>query len=146
MSAFAAPIAEQIWDMKYRLKQPDGTPVDDTVEATWRRIADALAAVEDDPAGIIFDLRGNTGGLLREAVKVSSVFLEDQNVLIERFSDGQEKIYETSGRALGTDLPVVVLANYDRYGVLPGNNINSGPGFVTADGLEKIEEFAGEYR
>ncbi|GAA3855547.1 sugar ABC transporter substrate-binding protein [Celeribacter arenosi] len=43
-------------------------------------------------------------------------------------------------------LPVVVLANYDRYGVLPGNNINSGPGFVTADGLEKVEEFAGEFR
>ncbi|WP_170361549.1 sugar ABC transporter substrate-binding protein [Ruegeria arenilitoris] len=43
-------------------------------------------------------------------------------------------------------LPVVVLANYHRYGVLPGNNINSGPGFVTADGLTKIEEFAGEYR
>jgi len=43
-------------------------------------------------------------------------------------------------------LPVVVLTNYDRYGVLPGNNINSGPGFVTADGLTKIEKFAGEYR
>lgn len=43
-------------------------------------------------------------------------------------------------------LPVVVLTNYHRYGVLPGNNINSGPGFVTANGLEKIEKFAGEYR
>lgn len=43
-------------------------------------------------------------------------------------------------------LPVVVLTNYDRFGVLPGNNINSGPGFVTADGLEKVEAFAGEYR
>jgi simple sugar transport system substrate-binding protein len=43
-------------------------------------------------------------------------------------------------------LPVVILANYDRYGVLPGNNINSGPGFVTADGLALVEEFAGEYR
>lgn len=43
-------------------------------------------------------------------------------------------------------LPVVILTNYHRYGVLPGNNINSGPGFVTADGLEKVEEFAGEYR
>ncbi|MDE0788968.1 MAG: sugar ABC transporter substrate-binding protein, partial [SAR324 cluster bacterium] len=38
-------------------------------------------------------------------------------------------------------LPVVVMANYHRYGVLPGNNINSGPGFVTADGLGKIEKF-----
>lgn len=43
-------------------------------------------------------------------------------------------------------LPVVVLTNYHRYGVLPGNNINSGPGFVTADGLEMVEKYAGEYR
>lgn len=43
-------------------------------------------------------------------------------------------------------LPVVILTNYDRYGVLPGNNINSGPGFVTKDALGKVEEFAGEYR
>ncbi|MBB5515117.1 ribonucleoside-diphosphate reductase alpha chain [Rubricella aquisinus] len=49
MTAFHAPIAEQIWDMKYRFKQADGTPVDVTVEDTWRRIAHALAAVEDDP-------------------------------------------------------------------------------------------------
>jgi len=43
-------------------------------------------------------------------------------------------------------MPVIILANWDRYGVLPGNNINSGPGFVTKDGLTKVEEFAGEYR
>jgi len=43
-------------------------------------------------------------------------------------------------------LPVVILSNYDRYGVLPGNNINSGPGFVPKDALEKVEEFAGKYR
>ena len=43
-------------------------------------------------------------------------------------------------------LPVVVLTNYDRYGVLPGNNINSGPGFVTKDGLTLVEKFAGKYR
>ncbi|RMH48874.1 MAG: sugar ABC transporter substrate-binding protein [Alphaproteobacteria bacterium] len=43
-------------------------------------------------------------------------------------------------------LPVVVLANYHRYGVLPGNNINSGPGFVTKDGLEMVEKWAGQYR
>lgn len=43
-------------------------------------------------------------------------------------------------------LPVIVMANYHRYGVLPGNNINSGPGFVTADGLSKVEDFAGEFR
>ncbi|RLJ59350.1 ribonucleoside-diphosphate reductase class II [Litoreibacter meonggei] len=50
MTAFAAPIAEQIWDMKYRFKDADGTPVDETVEDTWRRIARDLAKVEDNPA------------------------------------------------------------------------------------------------
>ncbi len=43
-------------------------------------------------------------------------------------------------------MPVIVLANYHRYGVLPGNNINSGPGFITKDALAKVEEYAGEYR
>ncbi len=43
-------------------------------------------------------------------------------------------------------LPVVIMTNYHRYGVLPGNNINAGPGFVTVEGLEKVEQFAGEYR
>ena len=50
MPPFAAAIAEQIWDMKYRLKAADGTPIDGTVEDSWRRIARALAVVEKDPA------------------------------------------------------------------------------------------------
>ncbi|WP_298677316.1 adenosylcobalamin-dependent ribonucleoside-diphosphate reductase [uncultured Lentibacter sp.] len=48
MSRFSAPIAEQIWDMKYRFKQADGSPLDRTVEDSWRRIARALAAPEAD--------------------------------------------------------------------------------------------------
>ncbi len=39
-------IAEQIWQMKYRFTTPDGLPVDKTVEATWERIANALAKAE----------------------------------------------------------------------------------------------------
>ena len=50
MTRFTAPIAEQIWDMKYRLKEADGTPLDRTVEDTWRRIARSLAEVEAEPA------------------------------------------------------------------------------------------------
>ena len=45
-----ASISQQIWDMKYRLKDADGTPVDKTIEETWGRIAKALAQVEKDPA------------------------------------------------------------------------------------------------
>jgi ribonucleoside-diphosphate reductase alpha chain len=50
MTRFAAPISEQIWDMKYRLKDQAGVPLDGTVEDTWRRIARSLASVEADPA------------------------------------------------------------------------------------------------
>ncbi len=39
-------ISRQIWDMKYRLKAPDGTPVDADVPATWARVALALAQAE----------------------------------------------------------------------------------------------------
>lgn len=49
MTRFAANIAEQIWDMKYRLKEADGTPIDITVEDSWRRVARDLASVEADP-------------------------------------------------------------------------------------------------
>lgn len=46
---FAAPISEEIWDMKYRLKELDGTIRDISIQDTWRRIARALAACETDP-------------------------------------------------------------------------------------------------
>ncbi|WP_323008372.1 adenosylcobalamin-dependent ribonucleoside-diphosphate reductase [Paracoccus sp. (in: a-proteobacteria)] len=50
MSRFSAPIAEQIWDMKYRLKDSDGQSIDLSVEDSWRRIARDLARVEKEPA------------------------------------------------------------------------------------------------
>jgi len=50
MTRFAAPIAESIWDMKYRFKSADGAAIDGSVEDTWRRIARSLAAVEAEPA------------------------------------------------------------------------------------------------
>jgi ribonucleoside-diphosphate reductase alpha chain len=46
MNDAPSPIALQIWDMKYRLKAPDGSPVDDDVAGSWRRVASALASVE----------------------------------------------------------------------------------------------------
>jgi len=47
VTRFAAPISEQIWNMKYRFKNGDGG--DASVEDTWRRIARALAVVENEP-------------------------------------------------------------------------------------------------
>lgn len=45
-----APVSQQIWEMKYRLKSSDGRPVDRTVRDSWRRVARALAQPERDPA------------------------------------------------------------------------------------------------
>jgi len=79
-----------------------------------RRVRDALddATKNKNLRGLIFDLRGNPGGLLREAVRVSSAFLQNERVLIERFSDGQEQIYNTEGRAaVDKQLPIVLLVD-----------------------------------
>ncbi len=45
-----APVSQQIWDMKYRLKTLDGQPVDKTIADSWARVARALAEPETDPA------------------------------------------------------------------------------------------------
>jgi len=42
------PLSHQIWDMKYRLKDTEGTPVDKSIEDSWRRVAEALAVPEDE--------------------------------------------------------------------------------------------------
>jgi len=49
MSSIAS-ISQRIWDMKYRLKRADGAPVDKTLEDSWRRVAQSVAAPEADPA------------------------------------------------------------------------------------------------
>lgn len=68
-------------------------------------------ALKRNPRALIFDLRGNSGGLLRQAVVVANVFLQDQVVLLERFSDGRTETYRTDGRAAAVDTPLVVLVN-----------------------------------
>ena len=45
-----APISRQIWADKYRFRTPDGLPIDQTIEDSWRRVARAIAAVEAQPA------------------------------------------------------------------------------------------------
>ena len=43
-----APISSQIWDMKYRFKEADGSAIDLSIEGSWRRVATALASVEKE--------------------------------------------------------------------------------------------------
>ncbi len=43
-------------------------------------------------------------------------------------------------------LPVIILTNLVRYGVLQSGHINSGPGYVTKENISLVEKYAGEYR
>ncbi len=43
-------------------------------------------------------------------------------------------------------MPLVVLHLYNQYGLLPGADIPSGPGFVTQENAAQVLELAGQYR
>ncbi len=45
-TVFMSEISRQIWDMKYRFKAADGTPLDRNVADSWARVAASLAMAE----------------------------------------------------------------------------------------------------
>lgn len=80
-----------------------------TADAQMREELEAL--LEQEPAGLIFDLRNNPGGWLDQAVDVSDIFLDEGIVLIERASGGYEHDFESDTGDLGESIPLVVLVN-----------------------------------
>jgi ribonucleoside-diphosphate reductase alpha chain len=48
VSAALQPASEDIWDRKYRLKDKSGNAIDETIDGTYRRVAQALAEVEPE--------------------------------------------------------------------------------------------------
>ncbi|TYB33772.1 MAG: S41 family peptidase [Flexistipes sinusarabici] len=68
---------------------------------------------EQNVEGLILDLRNNPGGLLSEAVRVSSIFLpEDKTVVYTKDRDGTEKHLKTRDTEANEEkLPMVVLIN-----------------------------------
>jgi carboxyl-terminal processing protease len=61
--------------------------------------------------GILLDLRGNPGGRLSEAILVSSIFIEDGEIVSVRGRERAERTHEAEGEAIDEDIPVVVLVN-----------------------------------
>jgi carboxyl-terminal processing protease len=61
-------------------------------------------------SGVVLDLRGNPGGLLREAIDVTSVFAAEGVVVEVQERVGQRQALEVTGDPL-TDLPLVVLVD-----------------------------------
>ena len=64
--------------------------------------------IDKGAEGIVFDLRGNPGGLLNEAVDVGSVFIEDGPIVSVQERDSEKREYDAQGDAL-EEVPLVVL-------------------------------------
>ena len=78
-------------------------------------LRDLTKSVEEAKAAgatqLVLDLRNNPGGLLDQAVKVTSQFLKDGNVLQEEDADGNIKLYPVEPGGVATDIPMAVLIN-----------------------------------
>jgi carboxyl-terminal processing protease len=68
------------------------------------------ALIEQGAHGIVFDLRNNPGGLLREAVAVASVFVEDGPIVSVKERVGEREVMRARGEAIA-DVPLVVLVD-----------------------------------
>jgi carboxyl-terminal processing protease len=71
----------------------------------------AVAELRDSGiTGLVLDLRGNSGGLLQESLKIAGEFLDGGLLSIERRVSGENRLEDTNGGVI-TDLPVVVLVD-----------------------------------
>jgi carboxyl-terminal processing protease len=64
-----------------------------------------------DPKGIVLDLRQNPGGWLDQAIAVADLFLAENVVAVERFSDGREQQFKARSGDIAEDIPLAVLVN-----------------------------------
>ena len=60
---------------------------------------------------LIFDLRGNPGGYVNEAVKIASQFLSEGVVYIDRDANGNETPQKVTPGGVALDIPLVVLVD-----------------------------------
>jgi carboxyl-terminal processing protease len=67
--------------------------------------------IKEGAQGVVLDLRDNGGGLLNEAVDVSSIFIPDGRIVSTKGRARPERVYDATGGAIDTHIPVVVLVN-----------------------------------
>jgi carboxyl-terminal processing protease len=81
-------------------------------DSTAERLREAAASlVKRRAKGIVLDLRDNPGGLLTEAVRAVSIFLDDGVVCTIAGLHQEETVYEVTGGATYPKLPLVIAVN-----------------------------------
>ena len=68
--------------------------------------------IDEGAQGVVLDLRGNGGGLLREGILVSSTFIENGPIVSTKGRNRPERKYNAEGDAIADKLPVVVLVDH----------------------------------
>ena len=81
-----------------------------------KNIRTAIKKIKDensDLKGVILDLRGNGGGLLKEAINVSNIFVDTNKEVVSVRSKVKDRdvSYKTRGTPLDLEIPLVVLIN-----------------------------------
>ena len=84
-------------------------------ESASREVGNALRELKSKNSvkGLVFDLRGNPGGLLNEAVNISNLFVSKGQEIVEtrgRHKDG-DRTYLAINDAVDTLIPLAVLVN-----------------------------------
>ncbi|MDR0428700.1 MAG: carboxy terminal-processing peptidase, partial [Puniceicoccales bacterium] len=70
-----------------------------------------LKLSEYDVQGIVFDLRGNSGGLLEEAISIAGFFIGKGPVVQVRSGDGQVQIFQNTNVETTYGGPLVILTS-----------------------------------
>ena len=85
---------------------------EDVAEEIKRAYEKSLKSAKSPLKGIVLDVRNNPGGLLDQAVAVSSLFLDKGEVVSTRARSEEETLrYSAKGTDITAGLPIVVLIN-----------------------------------
>ena len=80
-----------------------------------KEVAEAYKELSKDKdiKGLVFDLRGNPGGLLNEAVNTTNLFIDKDLEVVSTKGKVKDwdKVYKTLNQPLDKDIPLVVLIN-----------------------------------
>ena len=84
-------------------------------EDAGREVRDALTKLKENPSleGLVLDLRGNPGGLLREAINIVNVFVDKGIDIVSTKGKVKEwdKTYKSLNTPVDLSIPVAVLVN-----------------------------------
>ena len=76
-----------------------------------RRAVDRL--IKRGAKAVVLDLRHNGGGLLNEAVGVSSIFIPEGTIVSTKGRERPRRVFEATGTSIDPKIPVVVLVDRD---------------------------------